>query len=217
MDDYLSKPIRPADMIAALERAGGHENNRLPAAEARVPDAGGREPSASPAPEEQPADSPTAGDELPVVRSNGAGSKPAQADPARAPGAPEQAGAEEPAVDESTLRRLREGTDAEFVAELIGDFFGEAQELLEQMRRAIAEGRPEELWRAGHTLKSTSATLGAMRLAAACRHLEDLGKAVFETAAADGRIGGDAPAWLNRAEAEFERARLQLEAAREVR
>jgi HPt (histidine-containing phosphotransfer) domain-containing protein len=48
--------------------------------------------------------------------------------------------------------------------------------LLQQVRDAIASADPEALRQAAHSLKSSSANLGATRLAAACKELEQRGR-----------------------------------------
>jgi HPt (histidine-containing phosphotransfer) domain-containing protein len=79
-----------------------------------------------------------------------------------------------PAVDEAVLRALLEdmGGDAEVVKELIQSYLEEAPRLLAQARHALGVGDAATLQRAVHTLKSTSATFGALALAEASKQLE---------------------------------------------
>jgi HPt (histidine-containing phosphotransfer) domain-containing protein len=60
------------------------------------------------------------------------------------------------------------GGDAQFVGELIDAYLSESPDLLEALRA----GSGDELIRAAHTLKSTSASFGANSLAALCSQLE---------------------------------------------
>ena len=60
------------------------------------------------------------------------------------------------------------GGDEEFVGELIDGYMSESAGLLSSLRA----GDEQELMRAAHTLKSTSASFGANGLAAICSQLE---------------------------------------------
>ncbi|HEX2066618.1 MAG TPA: Hpt domain-containing protein [Candidatus Thermoplasmatota archaeon] len=77
-------------------------------------------------------------------------------------------------VDEATLRALLDdmGGDAEVVKELVQSYLEEAPRLLAEARVALAAGDAAALQRAVHTLKSTSATFGALQLAEASRAVE---------------------------------------------
>ncbi|MEA3143016.1 MAG: Hpt domain, partial [Thermoplasmata archaeon] len=68
------------------------------------------------------------------------------------------------AVDEGVLRALLDdmGGDAEVVKELVQSYLEEAPRLLAEARAALAAGDAATVQRAVHTLKSTSATFGAM-------------------------------------------------------
>ncbi len=59
---------------------------------------------------------------------------------------------------------------------LIGSFLKDAAKLQAQARKAYETGKPEDLRRAAHTLKSGSATFGARVLSSACQELEALSK-----------------------------------------
>ena len=88
---------------------------------------------------------------------------------------------------------------------LIEQFYRDADRLLGQARQASEQGRVEDLRIASHSLKSTSATFGAMRLSAVARELESLARS--------GRLDGVVEQ-IARAEAEFARAKTALEAKR---
>jgi HPt (histidine-containing phosphotransfer) domain-containing protein len=64
------------------------------------------------------------------------------------------------------------GNDADFLAELIDDFARDASALVTSMHAAVAAGRPAEVARLAHTLKSTSASLCAARLPTLCQAVE---------------------------------------------
>jgi HPt (histidine-containing phosphotransfer) domain-containing protein len=74
------------------------------------------------------------------------------------------------------------GGDAEFLAELVATYRTDGADRIAEMRTALAGGAAPELQRAAHTLKSSSATLGALALADACRAVEH--------AARDGALDG---------------------------
>jgi CheY-like chemotaxis protein len=118
---------------------------------------------------------------------------------------PSRAGREE-VLDPKAFERLRAtlGKQADrMLPGLIQSFYQDAEQLLAQARQAAAQGQAEELRRAAHSLKSTSATFGAMALSAAARELEHMAREGALDKAGD-LIPG--------AEAEFVRARAELEA-----
>ena len=94
------------------------------------------------------------------------------------------------------------GGDREFLAELIETYLDDSPRLLEAMHLALAAGNAEEFRRAAHSLKSNSASLGAMPLSRLARGLEEMGKA--------GTLEG-AAAGLAQAEAEYARVRAALQ------
>jgi signal transduction histidine kinase/DNA-binding response OmpR family regulator/HAMP domain-containing protein len=122
-------------------------------------------------------------------------------------GRPEQAVSSE-VLESKALEQLRAtlGRQADrMLPALIEQFYRDADRLLGQARRASEQGRAEDLRIASHSLKSTSATFGAMALSAVARELESLARA--------GRLDGVAEQ-IARAEAEFARAKTALEAKR---
>jgi HPt (histidine-containing phosphotransfer) domain-containing protein len=106
------------------------------------------------------------------------------------------------AVDRQVLAALSQATgdDPAFLAELIDTYLADAPDLLVAMRDALAAREAAGLRRAAHTLKSTSAMLGARRLADLCRRLED--------------AEGSAETLVTQAEDEYLRVRVDLQAAR---
>lgn len=107
------------------------------------------------------------------------------------------------ALDAATIVQLFEavGSDPDFLDELAAAYLADAPEQLAAARAAIAAGSAEDLVRPAHTLKSSSATLGAQGLAGLARELE-LG-------ARAGSLDG-ADAALTAAEAEFARVEAAL-------
>ena len=112
-------------------------------------------------------------------------------------------------IDSGALAALREmtGDDPDFIAEMIDAYFDDTASLLAGMREALAAGDAEALRRAAHTLKSNSATFGAMALSALCRELEEHGK--------HGAIEG-ADELVAQIEAAYEQVEPALRSARPV-
>lgn len=67
------------------------------------------------------------------------------------------------------------GNDLEFASGLIKDFLEDGAELMESIRSAQEEGDASELERAAHTLKSSSATFGALAASEICKEIEEYG------------------------------------------
>ena len=77
-------------------------------------------------------------------------------------------------LDQSVVAELREsvGGDNEFVKELVGAYLAESPSHLDALAAAADAGDAAAVVRPAHTLKSSSASLGAMRLAAVAKRLE---------------------------------------------
>jgi signal transduction histidine kinase/DNA-binding response OmpR family regulator len=108
------------------------------------------------------------------------------------------------AVEADVLEQLRTmlGEDApQMLHELVTLFLENAPKLLETMRTAVAQGDPAGLQRAAHTLKSTTAMLGATALSSLCQELESQGEAKALTSTADK---------IAQAEAEYARVKEAL-------
>lgn len=87
-------------------------------------------------------------------------------------------------LDQATLDGLLATTDREFVGELIDAYLEDSPALIAGMVQALANGNPTEFTRAAHSLKSSSASLGAMSLSALAKDLELMGKESKLTGAA---------------------------------
>ncbi len=114
--------------------------------------------------------------------------------------APPAAGAP---VDHGVYAQLVE-TMGEDIATLVEDFFGSTEDMLVALGKSPERDDVKLVTRLAHTLKSSAAMVGAMRLSALAKQLEAQGKAGdlggLEQALADLRI-------------EFDRVRVALEAA----
>lgn len=75
-------------------------------------------------------------------------------------------------IDRAVFDDLRDTAGADFVAELVDTFAEEALQMLADLRAARAAGDADLFRRAAHSLKSNSATFGAVQLAALARTLE---------------------------------------------
>ena len=83
-----------------------------------------------------------------------------------------------PVLDVAVVDELRASTggDEEFLLDLVATYVEEALPGLEAMARAASAGDTEAVVRPAHTLKSTSASIGAMRLSAICSDIETAGR-----------------------------------------
>jgi CheY-like chemotaxis protein len=113
-------------------------------------------------------------------------------------------------LDQRALEQLRAtlGKQADgMLPGLIERFYQDVDRLLVDAQQALGQGQAEDLRRASHSLKSTSATFGAMALSAVAGELEYLAR--------DGMLEGAAER-LDRAEAEFARAKTALETMQRI-
>lgn len=85
-----------------------------------------------------------------------------------------------PALDAEVLRGLRElqmDGESDLVAELADIYLADAPTQIATMREAIALGNTATLRLAAHSLKGSSASLGATHLVALCNEIEELAQA----------------------------------------
>ena len=94
------------------------------------------------------------------------------------------------------------GGDTSFLEELIDTYLSDAPSLLAQLDAGLAARNADEFRRAAHSLKSTSASLGARGLSATAKEMEMMGKA--------GTLDGAAEK-LSQAGAEFVLVRAELQ------
>ncbi len=111
-------------------------------------------------------------------------------------------------LDRSALRQLLEmvGDDRAFLGELVDEFLVDAPVQLAAMRAAAHDGDAASLVRPAHTLKGTSANVGAAEVSAACRTIEEQAKA--------GSLDGIGER-IEVVELALERAAAELETARD--
>jgi HPt (histidine-containing phosphotransfer) domain-containing protein len=115
-------------------------------------------------------------------------------------------GEEDASLDEhvlGALRQLQEAGEPDIFEELIGLYLRDTPTKLVALWEAVEAGRADTVKTIAHTLKGSSANMGAPRMTAGCSELEGVG------------ASGDlhkAPGLLNRLEEEFGRVRAALEA-----
>jgi two-component system sensor histidine kinase/response regulator len=83
------------------------------------------------------------------------------------------------AIDSSVFSEIRAFKGASGEARLkriMAQFAAEAPALLQTIRMGHSEGKQDAVWRAAHTLKSSSAMLGAMQLSSRCATIEVLAR-----------------------------------------
>ncbi len=83
------------------------------------------------------------------------------------------------AVDPSVLesyRAYQQEGEPDIVARLVDIFLKNSPEVLEEMSKACKEREVEQLWKLAHSFKSSSATVGAVRLASLCEDMEMRGR-----------------------------------------
>jgi CheY-like chemotaxis protein len=100
------------------------------------------------------------------------------------------------------LRELQGEGEPDILNELIELFLGEVPTQLKALREAAQVGETQSVERIAHTLKGSSANMGALRMEALCAELEEAGRSE-DLSAASGQI--------SRLEEEFGRVRTVLE------
>jgi CheY-like chemotaxis protein len=182
MDDYISKPIRIDELVQALRRCEPRRYEPL------VVDRG------APAATSQKTSHP------PLARSAGELEKlpPASGEPSdRWP--TEDTESQDMPLDAETLQALKE-IDA--LQEVIDIYLDSAPQLLQRIQEAVRAEQAEELREAAHSLKSTSAALGAFELSEMAKKMEIMGR-FGNTTSASGMLG--------EIEAEYRRVKKALD------
>ncbi len=195
MDDFVVKPIQFPQLIAALNRCQAHAVAEAKK-EATLPMQTASVPPSSITPQKTAASPPAPSPAVPAV----AAPDRTSAIPATSP--VEEAAA--PILEPAALQRLKSnlGKQADaMLPGLIDNFIKEVPKLLADARRTLDQGETAELRRAAHTIKSTSATFGALALSHRARELEYQAK--------EGNLH-DAADLLNTIQREFEKVQGAL-------
>lgn len=88
-------------------------------------------------------------------------------------------------IDPATFSKLLDsmGGDVDFMDELFQAYLASTPDLFTAINQALAAGDALTVQRSAHSLKTGSASFGALSFAAKCKELEDIGKTgVLETA-----------------------------------
>jgi HPt (histidine-containing phosphotransfer) domain-containing protein len=110
---------------------------------------------------------------------------------------------DEPVIDQASFDSLKDMVGADFIGELLDTYFQDAPDMIAEMHQALESGDALAFSRAAHSLKSNSASFGAMGLAAQARELEFMGK--------DGNLTG-ADKKLEQLELSYEQVQIALRA-----
>ncbi|WP_088891063.1 Hpt domain-containing protein [Leptolyngbya ohadii] len=83
-----------------------------------------------------------------------------------------------PALDPGAIAELRTmaGDEPTLVSQIIDCYLQESPSLMAAMREAVSQQNGAALMRAAHSLKSSSQSLGAIRMAEICLELEQMGR-----------------------------------------
>jgi histidine phosphotransfer protein HptB len=79
-------------------------------------------------------------------------------------------------IDTTTFEELKAAMGADFIGELIDTYCEETPALIAQLEGALAEGNVDAFRRAAHSIKSSSATFGALGFSAQAKELEMIAK-----------------------------------------
>ncbi len=150
MDDYVTKPIRPEELAAVLMRIP------VRSFKARTPE----EQSFNALPLKHSTFAP-----VPVVTETVADVA-QQAEPADS-------------LKQSIVTALQDlvGEDQELMQELVQTYLEGSDPLIKQLKQAVTQSDAQQIQYAAHSLKSSSASLGAEKLAEYCKQLEAKGRA----------------------------------------
>jgi HPt (histidine-containing phosphotransfer) domain-containing protein len=83
---------------------------------------------------------------------------------------------EQEIIDRATFNELKGLMGADFLMEILDTYSLETAGLIEQLRAALAAGDPASFGRLAHSIKSSSASLGALAFSQQARELEMMGK-----------------------------------------
>ncbi|MEG3894215.1 MULTISPECIES: response regulator [unclassified Microcoleus] len=109
------------------------------------------------------------------------------------------------------LRELDDEEDPDFLGELIKIYLLDAPQHLETIKEAIFLGDADSLKLASHTLKSSSANLGAVSFSEVCKELEYMGRVAVESGGEQVFDASTARDRLLEAQAEWEKVRAAFE------
>ncbi|WP_413166538.1 response regulator [Capilliphycus salinus ALCB114379] len=119
-----------------------------------------------------------------------------------------------PSIDDKILQNLREYDDEDdpFVDILIETYLNEAPQHIDGIRIAVQSQDAKILKESAHTLKSSSAQLGAMRFSQLCKEIEYMGRMGMESNSTEVEcfVSGAAAQRLSEIEAEWQKVEAAL-------
>jgi HPt (histidine-containing phosphotransfer) domain-containing protein len=80
-------------------------------------------------------------------------------------------------IDPNTFNQLKDMVGADFIQELIDTYIVETADLITQLRKVLVDQDAAAFGRLAHSIKSSSASLGALAFSQQARELEMMGKA----------------------------------------
>jgi histidine phosphotransfer protein HptB len=80
-------------------------------------------------------------------------------------------------IELKTFYELKDAMGGGFIGELIDTYCDETPQLIPQLKQSLAKGDAEAFRRAAHSIKSSSASFGALEFSAQAKELEMIGKA----------------------------------------
>jgi HPt (histidine-containing phosphotransfer) domain-containing protein len=83
----------------------------------------------------------------------------------------------DPIIDPNTISELKATVGSEFIGELIDTYLEETPRLIEELVPLLEKLDTVAFGRTAHSIKSSSASLGALSFAAQAKELELMGKA----------------------------------------
>ncbi len=82
----------------------------------------------------------------------------------------------EPVIDAATFAELKTTVGADFIGELIDAYLDDTPRLINELVESLAQQDATKFGRTAHSIKSSSASLGALLFSALARELEMIGK-----------------------------------------
>ncbi len=148
MDDYVTKPIRPEELAAVLMRIPVRSFKARTTEEYAVDESPTQHPTLTP---------------ISVVTETVVSQQTDSAD----------------SLKQNIVTALQDlvGEDQELMQELVQTYLEGSDPLIKQLKQAVAQSDAQQIQYAAHSLKSSSASLGAEKLAEYCKQLEAKGRA----------------------------------------
>lgn len=80
-------------------------------------------------------------------------------------------------IDPTTFDDLKAAMGEDFIPELVSTYLEETEALIQKLHEALSANQVEDFRRAAHSIKSSSASLGALEFSTLAKELEFIGKA----------------------------------------